>query len=200
MRNLYIESIRIYNGRVYNIKYHNFRCNETRKEKYGSLDQLHLRKYIDIPNEYHSGLVKCRILYNDAVQKVEFSHYRPIPIRSLKLVNIGDFQYSYKHMDRSMIEKMYEKRGAADDILMVRNNLITDTQYANIALYQNGKWFTPKTPLLPGTRRHQLIEKKILFPKNISISELPNYSKISLFNALIPLGDITLDASNSIFK
>ena len=53
-------------------------------------------------------------------------------ISSLRLVTCDDIDYAYKSADRSRLGL----RGNADEIIIVRNGLLTDTSYSNIALQQ----------------------------------------------------------------
>lgn len=73
---------------------------------------------------------------------------------------------------------------------MVRDGLITDSYYANVALSNNGTWYTPEYPLLRGTMRTKLLSKGKLTVKNIATTELHTYDKVRLFNAMIPFGKI----------
>lgn len=77
-------------------------------------------------------------------------------------------------------------------ILIVRNNHLTDTSYTNIALYDGEQWFTPSTPLLCGTMRQRLLDCGLLQEREIMVSDIPKYQYISLFNAMIPLGEVIL--------
>lgn len=67
--------------------------------------------------------------------------------------------YRYKSTDRKELEALYALRGNQDDVLIVRNNLLTDTSIANVALEKEGVWYTPRTPLLKGTKRALLLEQ-----------------------------------------
>ena len=72
---------------------------------------------------------------------------------------------------------------------MVKNGLLTDSYYANIALYKNGVWYSPKTPLLAGTQRSRLIQNEKLVLIDIAVSELFEFEKIKIFNAMIPFSE-----------
>lgn len=190
-KRLLIETIRIQNGRVRNIKYHNQRCNQTRKALFSSIDNIDLRKVIDT-----SGLdapeIKCRITYDDVVRKVEFETYTIRPIRSLKIVEIGAFDYRYKYANREGLKSFFDQRGDKDDILMTRNGFITDTYYANVALRKAGKWYTPENPLLKGSMRAQLLVKGEIEVTDIHVDEIKDYESISIFNAMIPFKNIVI--------
>ena len=181
---LLIETIRIQNGRVRNIKYHNDRCNTSRKLLFGSSKKIDLRRLIDTSKAEFEE-VKCRITYDNEVRKVEYEHYTFRPIQSLEIVEIGDYKYGFKYADRSRLHQFFDKRGNKDDILMTKNGFITDTSYANVALLKKGRWYTPKHPLLKGSRRAQLLEKGIILESAIHIDQLNDYEAITVFNSMI---------------
>ena len=53
-----VESIKIFNGKVYNIAGHEKRANLARLELFGRIDPLNIGKNINIPAEFSTGLVK----------------------------------------------------------------------------------------------------------------------------------------------
>jgi 4-amino-4-deoxychorismate lyase len=98
----------------------------------------------------------------------------------------NDIRYDFKYADRDNINVLYSQKDKADDILIVKNEKITDTSFCNIALLNSESWFTPRSPLLNGIMREKLVEQNIISIKDININELDRYSKIALFNAMIP--------------
>ena len=75
------------------------------------------------------------------------------------------------------------------EILILKNGLITDVSFANIAFYDGKGWYTPDSPLLKGTKRAYYIEKGLLIEKRISPADLPKYQKARLINAMLDLED-----------
>jgi len=189
---LLLETIRIKNGRVRNIKFHNQRCNSSRKLLYGSTNNIDLRNVI-YPSQIASEEVKCRITYNEQVVNVEYEPYTIRQISSLAYIEIGDYDYSVKYADREILKDFFNQRGNKDDILMTKKGYITDTYYANVALLKDGKWYTPKFPLLNGTRRTQLLEKRKIIEVEIHIDQIKDYKAISIFNAMIPFQRMVLE-------
>lgn len=189
---LLIETICIKNGRVRNIKYHNRRCNASRKSLYGAIKNIDLRKVINL-QQVQCEETKCRITYDFKVLNVEYEPYTLRQIKSLAFVEIGNFDYSFKYADRQNLSDFFDQKGDKDDILMTRNGFITDTYYANVALRKDGKWYTPKRPLLKGTRRAQLLEKQKIYEAEIHKDQMKDYDAISIFNAMIPFRKIVLD-------
>jgi len=149
-----------------------------------------------VPDQFNIGLVKCRITYSQMVEKVEYEKYSAKEIRSLKLVDGKEISYHHKSVDRAHLHSLYEKRGAADDIIIVRNGLLTDTYYGNIALLKSGKWYTPSEPLLQGTMRSQLLAKGYIFKRKIKVEDISAYESITVFNAMINFKSITLSTEH----
>ena len=130
------------------------------------------------------GLFKVRITYDDTHFQIDYDKYSPRTIQSLKIVHTQDYDYTYKASDRSGLKSLYEQKGKCDDILIVKNGLVTDTYYTNVAFLQKGTWYTPKSPLLPGTMRQKLLDQGKIVKKDIPIDSIYKYSAVSLFNAL----------------
>ena len=112
------------------------------------------------------------------------------------MVRSDEIDYTYKSIDRGYLNQLYALRETADDILIVKNELVTDTSIANIALYNGSEWHTPKSPLLKGTQRAFLLDQQIIKEEEITLKQLFTYSRITLFNAMItfrkiefPVGD-----------
>ena len=175
------ETIRIEDGKIFHIDYHNRRCNQTRKELFGAGDEIDLLSFISPPA---TGLYRCKVIYDRQVRSVELFPYTPRKIASLKLVR-SDIDYPYKFTDRSAIDEAFAKKGEADDIIIVKEGLLTDTSIANIALFYKGQWLTPANPLLPGTTRARLLERKILHTAHIEAADIAKFSRIALLNAMI---------------
>ena len=188
----YIESLRVVDGHICNLTYHQQRMNRTRLEVFGQSTPLLLNdilKNVKAP----SGLVKLRFIYDETgIHDMSCTPYKRKEIRSLHLVYDDNISYPYKSTDRSALNELKKQQGDCDEILIVRNNHLTDTSYTNIALYDGEQWFTPSTPLLCGTMRQRLLDCGLLQEREIMVSDIPNYQYISLFNAMISLGEVIL--------
>ncbi len=178
-----LESILIQDGKIQNIAYHNLRLNKARKVFWPNSATLNLADFIEIPSQYAKGKVKCRVLYRADIELVEFVFYSPKKIERLKLVH-SDMDYSFKRENRTVINELVAANPNYDDIVIVKNGLITDTSYANIILKKDNEFYTPKSPLLNGTKRQQLIDEEILIEKNIRPADLSKYSHFALINAM----------------
>ena len=62
----------------------------------------------------------------------------------------------------------------------------------NIALWNGKQWITPSVPLLAGTKRASLLDRGEMVAGDIRPEDLPGYSRIRLFNAMIEFGEIDL--------
>ncbi|MCP3929656.1 MAG: hypothetical protein GY705_11200 [Bacteroidetes bacterium] len=186
---LLLETIKLLDGRLYNLSYHQQRFQISRKKWWELDDALFLSDHIVIPSNCQQGLYKVRVSYREEIEKIEILPQSFREVRSLRLIVDNEIDYSYKYADRRDLYILYEQRGACDDILIVKNGYITDTFYANIALLDGEKWYTPIRPLLPGTKRAKLMEEGKLFERDIRPEEIANYQELRLINALIDLKD-----------
>lgn len=153
-----------------------------------------IRHLITIPPSCQRGLFKCRVSYGQTVGPVTLQPYRPRPIKQLKPIAVN-LDYSIKAEDRSGINQAYSLRGEADDIIMVRNGLITDTSYHNIVIKTNTGLYTPNEPMLAGTMRTRLLDKGIIKTRDLYLADLVTCQEIYLINALNPLGKVAIEPS-----
>lgn len=184
----FIETVRVENGQVYNLHYHNDRMNLTRHAFFGKSPLLDLNNYIVPPPQ--SGRIKCRVEYADRIVNITYSSYRARPVATLQLVHADNIVYPFKSADRTELNLAFSQRGDFDDVLIVRNGFLTDTSIANLALFDGNRWITPANPLLKGTKRKELISKGVLYEEDIPVSSLCFFSRIALFNALIDFDEM----------
>lgn len=191
----FIETICINDGVIENLSAHNERMNNTIRVHYGcSVAPVSLEDYITADG--CTERIRCRVEYTSVVEKVEYFSYRIREVKTLQLVNDDTAEYSFKYADRSVLDRNFALRGNADDVVIVRSGMLTDTSIANIALYKEGKWYTPKYPLLKGTRRARLLAEGIIEEDIIMANSLHEYEKIRLFNAMISFGEVEIDINN----
>ncbi len=186
---LLLETIKVKNKQVQSLDFHNERLNRTRKELFGTSNLLLLEEIIQIPDNLGDGVFKCRVLYGKEIEKIEFQAYQIKEIRSLKIVDGGQIDYSYKFADRQNIEKLQANLLSLNtqDILITKNGFVTDTSYANIVFFDGKKYFTPDTPLLKGTKRAQLLQKQLITERKIRVQDIRYFLFVKLINAMIDL-------------
>lgn len=201
---LLLETIRYENGQFKNLSYHQQRVNRAQQALFtagkkidleASLMKLLTSGNIEYPATEivpKTGLFKCRVVYSSHIQKVEWLPYQVPDIETLKMVFPVTIEYSYKYANREVISTLFQQRGRANDILIVKNGLITDTSFCNILFYNGSHWVTPSYPLLKGTQRQFLLEKELIQTVEIRPKDLKNFSKARLINAMVRFED-TLD-------
>ncbi len=160
------------------------------------LPSLNMRAHIKVPQQFCDGLVKCRVVYGEEIEEITYHSYKQKDIHSLKMVADDSIDYGYKYLDRNHINALYSQRGDCDDIIVVKDGMLTDSSYSNLALLRDGIWYTPSSCLLRGTRRQQLIDQGRIIVADISIDDIMQYEKVSLVNAMIGLGSIQIDVKN----
>lgn len=183
------EVIKIQNRQLQNTDYHNNRLNRSLSLIFGVKENIHLEKVINIPKDLDNQTFKCRVIYSNKIEKIQFEPYFQKIITSLKLVECNDIDYRYKYYDRSIIDELFAQRKNCDDILIIKNGFVSDTSYANIVFWDGTGWITPSTPLLPGTKRQKLLDQKIIEEKGIKASDIKQFEKARIINAMIDLDD-----------
>jgi len=178
----YFETIRCEDFEVFNLIYHKKRITNTIGLN------IDLNEFIYPPND---KLLKCKVVYNqDGILNISYTPYTPKFIKSLKLIYDDNIDYRYKSTTREKLDNLYGRKDKADDILIIKNNCLTDTSIANIALFIGDSWYTPQTPLLYGTTRDRLIETEFLKVKDLKVEDLFKAKKIALMNAMIGFKEI----------
>jgi len=145
---LLLETIKIEEGIIYNLDYHQRRCTQSRQALYGLTDVLDLKAHIIAPPK---GLYRCRILYAKKIHSIEYIPYVPKVITSLKILT-SDVEYPYKYVNRDSLNTLLHSAKGYDEILIEKEGYLTDTSIANIAFYDEGQWITPQHPLRPTSR------------------------------------------------
>jgi 4-amino-4-deoxychorismate lyase len=191
----FIETIKLNNGVFYRLNFHQERVNkafETFFPEKKPIKLLDILYQILIPQE---GLFKCRIVYDTQAYQPEFTQYIRRELNSLKIIEMNLESKPYKPEDRTAYNEAFAQRGICDDVLISRNGLLTDSSYTNVAFFDGTNWFTPRTPLIFGVNRAELLEKGKLTEKDIKVEDLKDFQQIALFNAMIEFGEIMMDIS-----
>lgn len=189
----FIETICIADGVVQNLGYHQNRLEKTFACFFSS-PPFKLAEYIKgTPSK---GKQKCRVVYSETEIHVDISPYPTRQISSLKLVCDHDIAYPYKYQDRSALDQLFSQRQHCDDIIIVKDGLCTDSYFANLAFFDGVQWITPKNPLLPGTKRQKLLDHGLIKSGDIAVKALDSYSKVSLINAMLDLGEVEVLVDN----
>ena len=178
-----LESIRVENGRCYHLPYHEQRMHRAQQALFGKVTTLHLAKHVVVPSFAQKGLFKCRVIYQQAIERVEFVPYQYKTIRTLRCVNGGHLDYAHKYEDRRALHELFSQRGDCDDVLIIKKGRVTDTSYANVVFYDGQRWLTPDRPLLLGTQRQYLLDQKLIVAASIAEEDLANFRSFQVINA-----------------
>lgn len=181
MKKSFLETIRVVDGVAENLSYHQKRY-ESVLASLQVKEFKNLKEYIKPPS---TGLYRCRVVYDEKDISVEFLEYKKRDIKSLKLLYDDEIEYIYKSTKRDSLDAIFLQRGSCDDVLIVKNSLITDTTIANVAFLKDGLWYSPKKPLLCGTTRARLLDEGKIILRDIRVDELCEYSGLALMNAMI---------------
>ena len=178
---LLLETIKIEEGKIDNLRYHQDRCDQSRQALFQSEDILELSSIIVAPKV---GLYRCRILYGETLHSIDYLPYIPKKIQTLRIVS-SDIEYSFKYANRDTLNALLESNKDVDEVIIEKDGYLTDTTIANIAFFDGKQWLTPEKPLLKGTMRAKLIDEGFLHTKEIKKEDISRYSQVALMNAMI---------------
>ncbi|MCG3678225.1 aminotransferase class IV family protein [Aliarcobacter butzleri] len=178
----YFETIKCEDFEVFNLDYHQKRVANTIGLN------INLQEYI---NPISEELLRCKLIYDEnGVVDVLYFPYKKREIKSFKIIFDNEIEYSKKYLNRAKLDELYEKRDDYDEVIIIKNEIVTDTTIANIAIFYENSWITSKNCLLGGTTRARLLEEKKMFEKDITLDMLKNASKVALMNAMIGFDEI----------
>ena len=185
----FIESIKIEDQQMYLLDLHQRRVDETFAH-FGKEGSINLAKIYKSLEHDGDGLFKLKISYDlDKNFRTQIIPYAISEIDSFRLVENNSYDYSFKFEDRAPLELML-RQAKTDEIIIVKNNHITDTSFSNI-LFKKGKdWFTPMTCLLNGVQRQHLLKTKKIKSAEITVQNLNEYSHFQLINAMNDFDDM----------
>ena len=173
------ETIKIKDGKIFNLDWHNRRFNATQQTLFLNSSTMDLQTVISPPKR---GLYRCKIIYgNNSIHSIKYFPYKAKEITHFSIVK-SHLDYQYKYTDRSSFQELLLDH---EEIIIEKDGLLTDTSIANIAFFDGSSWLTPKTPLLEGTTRARLLEEGFLKLENIKKENLKKYSNFALMNAMI---------------
>jgi 4-amino-4-deoxychorismate lyase len=182
---LLFETVLIRSSKPVNEFYHTQRFNQARKH-FWDLPPADLFGKISLRHLNPDLQYRCRIEYT---RNIEAEKIEPLSVRvcnSLKIVVADDIDYSFKYCRREKLELLYTKKENADDVLIIKDNFITDSSIANIVFSDGQKFFTPSTPLLKGTQRAYLIDSGIIQEETLTTNDLKYFKFWQIINALNP--------------
>lgn len=184
-----LESIRVEHGLLHRLPYHEQRIHRAQRALLGQVTIHALANRLPVPPFAQRGLYKCRVIYRQAIEHIEFIPYHPRSLRRLRCVNGDYLDYAHKYEDRRPLQSLFDQRGDADDVLIIRHGRVTDTSYANILFSDGHRWVTPARPLLRGTQRQYLLDRELIREEDIREQSLARFQHFQLVNAFREFND-----------
>jgi 4-amino-4-deoxychorismate lyase len=178
-----LETIKIINGIAPFLTFHQQRLNESRQQLFQTNDEIDLDTVIQAPST--EQIYRCRVIYGQTIEKVEYLPYKIKKFNCFKVIAANALVYEFKYLDRTQINQLIASKGAADEILIIKNGLVTDTSIANVAFWRQNQWLTPATPLLKGTTRQRWLSTGRIEEAEIKLTDLNTFTKMALMNALM---------------
>jgi len=183
----FLETILAEEGKLPHLPWHQQRLEKTLR-RHGIAVVYELSELLMPPAE---GQWRCRVVYDKYGVEIEYLSYKPRVVTTLRAVEADEIDYRDKTTERGILNTLYAQRGSADDILIVRDGLITDTTVANVACLIGGRWLTPAKPLLEGTARARLLSEGLLTEADITLEAARQAEKIAVMNALSGFVEVT---------
>ena len=194
----FVETIRIEGGKAMNLPLHEARMNATRAHFAPHAAPISLQKWLD-DTPLSEERIKARVVYDaDGVCETTFQTYKRREIQRLRMVEDNDISYTFKSTDRHELDRLLALRDGCDEVLIVKNGLVTDTSFTNVAFFDGHKWLTPAQPLLNGTMRQWLLQRGQLTEAQITPASLASFQRIMLFNAMIGAHELELPITHII--
>lgn len=169
------ETIKVEDGTIQHLSYHQQRFDKTRVELFGLSDKINLNDFIKVKDD---KTYRVKVVYAKEIEEVLWQEYKQERIFETFYLKDLDFDYSYKYVDRKMMD-------TTKDLIYVEDGFLKDTQIANIALMIDNVWLTPKYPMLKGTTRARLLESGFIKEENLDKNSLEIAQKFAIMNALM---------------
>jgi len=193
----FIESICCLDGEPKLLRQHQERVNRTFTNffpEYSPLDLSNIIQGLPSTSKY-----KCRLQYGAKSHSLDYQQYHKRDIKSLQIVRNDNIDYKFKSTDRSQLDALYAQRKEADDIIIIKNGLVTDSYFANLVFFDGNEWFTPKNPLLSGVKKDFLLDRNKIMRRDIYEKDLLSFTKVSIVNAMLDLGEIEVSSESILF-
>ena len=179
----FIESIKIENGQALLLNLHQQRIYQTFANFHHKCI-INLHTLLSSFQPPQKGLYKWRIIYNlNGNFEHQFIPYSFTEIKDFELVENNEIDYSFKYLDRTHLDTM-KKQASTQEIVIGKKGFITDPTFSNLIFLKNGIWHTPKTFLLNGVQRLNLLHLGIIQETEINLENLKEFSHFQIINAM----------------
>ncbi|MEQ8546781.1 MAG: aminotransferase class IV [Cyclobacteriaceae bacterium] len=190
-----LETICFEEGNYPLLRWHQDRVNKAFEKHFLTTKKPHNLASI-LPKLKENQKLKVRFLYSETDYKLEIHEYKHRAIEKVQCVYDNEISYPHKFQDRLELQKLYDLRGDTDEILIIKGGLVTDAFYYNAVFWDSQCWVTPKSYLLPGTRRQYLLDQEKIKAMSIGVNDIANFEKLSLVNALVDLEECVVLTKN----
>lgn len=178
----FVETIKVEHQKPYHLSLHQVRVDKTFYH-FNKENPINLKGIVQ-NLAFEKGIYKLRVLYNlerDFITELEC--YTPPKIASFQLMKCDEISYDFKFLDREIFAEL-KKKSIADEIIIVKDNNITDTSFSNLIFLKNGIWHTPSNFLLNGVQRQNLLLQKKIVETEINLKNLYDFSHFQFINAM----------------
>ena len=185
----FFESIAIVDGKPRNLYFHQTRVDKTFKHFFSKYESHHLEYLLTKIELKAAPLVKCKFSYDELTFKFYQLPYVSKVFKSFILIEDDTILYSYKFVDRSYIDKYLKNSSPDEQIIFIKNKVITDSSFSNLIFFDGYRWLTPARPLLLGTMRALLLAEWRIHEEHIGTNQLHLFKSFKLINALNSIED-----------
>lgn len=189
------ETVAVERGEILNLDYHQMRYEQALHQYYGrkvlpfNLQEILQKSTALLTLKRSEPLIRCRIDYNDQDYRLQCFAYQRKVFRSFQPVICDHINYGLKFSDRRIFAELLRQKGKHDEIIIIKQGLVTDCTIGNLLFRKNQQWFTPEAPLLNGTQRAKLLAEKRIQTLNIKRQDIAQFDEIRLINAMNPFSE-----------
>ncbi|MHA3044777.1 aminotransferase class IV [Riemerella anatipestifer] len=179
----FIESICWEHGKFYLVNLHQERVDSSfqRFNRSSAIDLEKILRSVEIKTlQKH----KIRVIYDlEGNYEIEYLPYQSPILSSFEIIEAPEIDYSLKYKDRDSLNQLKENSNASE-VIITQKGYITDTTFSNLIFLKNEEWFTPKSYLLNGVQRQNLLQKKQVKEVEITLDNLSEYSYFKIINSM----------------
>ncbi|MDR2350986.1 MAG: hypothetical protein LBF41_10285 [Deltaproteobacteria bacterium] len=186
---LFIEEIKVQNGRYHNLEGHAIRMDRTVRHFFRRpFHQPSLEKNLPKPPE--RGLHKCTVLYDDGIVSSTVEPHVISGVKTMGLVNfVPNVDFGYKTRNRDVLRAILDFSGT-DEAIIVKDSFVTNATAANLVFEdEEGALWTPLHYVHSGTKREFYLKKKRIATYPVKVSNLRSFVRVILINAMTDLED-----------